>query len=346
MIDNTTYITIDKHNQNMRVDIALSQTTEFSRSMIQKLIYAQNIKCDGMLVAKANFVTQVGQQYEITQMPANIEHILPEKGELEILFEDEHIIVLNKQAELITHPGAGNPNGTLINRLAYYVEQKKEALSDYNGAQRLGVVHRLDKGVSGCIILAKTNAAHVDLSKQFQERVIQKEYVAICYGKMAQNVEPGCEYNGLMEDYIGRATHDRKKMMCYKTIDDKTAFEKIEEDDCALPTSHKHATMNYKILECFYLDSKHGFISLVQCMPHTGRMHQIRVQLASRKLPIIGDKLYGNKQNAAVCSLLGERIALHARAIRFRHPITMQEMYIETAAPGEFQKIIAHVQGQ
>lgn len=333
-------IIINEELEEKRVDIALSLATELSRSMIQKLIYANNVKCNGELVLKPNFITKIDQNYEIIELASNIDSIVEEKGEIEILFEDEHIIVINKQAGIVVHPGAGNWNGTMINHLSYYLSQSKESLSDYNmkdyeGNLRLGVVHRLDKDVSGCIVMAKTNQAHMALGLQFQERVIKKEYIALCYGKCAQNVKSGQEWEGLAEDYIGRSTFDRKKMMCVPQM-----HAKDKENLPVNKYSGKYSTMHYKIQACKYIDPKTGFISRVQCFPETGRMHQIRLQLAQRKLPIIGDTLYGNKQNKTLTDILGPRIALHAHAISFVHPITNKDMNIVAPVPESFDAIM------
>ena len=186
---------------NDRIDIALSKVTEFSRSMIQKLIYAGKIlNKNGEAVLKSNHMVEINSTYFITPFEANIKHIVPQKGNLEILFEDNDLIVLNKKAELITHPGAGNYENTLINYLAHHC-----TLSNINGPEKLGVVHRLDKGVSGCIIFAKNNKSHINLSEQFQNRTIEKKYTAICNGKQL-------EVETLAQDYISRSKFHRKKM--------------------------------------------------------------------------------------------------------------------------------------
>lgn len=338
-------IRISEELANQRIDIALSKASEYSRSMIQKLIHANKIKCDDVFVQKANQITALGQIYYIEKPEENIEHISKEKGELEILFEDDDIVILNKSAHSIVHPGAGHASGTLMNHLAYYVEVAGQTLSDYNGPERIGVVHRLDKGVSGCIIFAKNNISHMKLNEQFQNRSVQKEYIALCYGN---NIIPKKQdkifaNSGTLEDYIARGTHDRKKMVCtkYEQFSHNVSPEEI-------PNIGKHATMDFKIEESIYSKKNLGFISKIKCMPHTGRMHQIRVQLSSRKMPIIGDKLYGNifgniidnKENKELCEILGNRIALHAAAIKFIHPTTNQELYIQSAVPEVFEKML------
>ena len=337
-----TTIVINEETENKRIDIALSSISAFSRSMIQKLIYENKIKKNGEFVKKPNEITKIEDIFEIEEPSTNIDYIAPEEptnNELKILFEDEYIIVLNKPAHLIVHPGAGNPKGTLINYLAYHCQ-----LSDINGAERLGVVHRLDKGVSGCIILAKSNEAHVNLSAQFQNREVQKEYIAICYGNYFANTgskEASENTAGIMEDHMGRSTTNRKKMETKsqeKYIGRK--FNNHLYDVDIESTKGKHAVMAYHIQKCIYLNETDGFITQIQCFPKTGRMHQIRVQLSSRRLPIIGDTTYGTKQNARFTEILGERIALHAKSIQFLHPITKETLKFESELPKEFATII------
>lgn len=328
--DEPIIVVIDEANAKKRIDVALSALTPFSRSMIQKLIYAQNIKLNNEPIAKANFVTEIGHEYQIMPPKTNALTIEPEEGELSILYEDDHIIVINKAADAIVHPGAGNYSGTMVNFLAHYSK-----LSDCGGMERLGVVHRLDKGVSGVIIFAKTNEAHIALATQFQQRTIKKEYLALCYGKIS-------EQNGLLEDYIARSPHHRKKMACMQHDFIGKHNKQYDEDD--EPSSGKHSVMEYFVQNCFYVDADIGFISQIQCFPHTGRMHQIRLQLSSRRLPIIGDTLYGKRQHKGLVGILGDRIALHARRLTFTHPISGQAMEIEAPVPEEFVKTMTSLQ--
>ncbi len=308
---NTTTILIEESYENQRIDICLSNLTDFSRSMIQKLIYDEKIKINNEIALKANYKVKTGDLIEITNPEYNKLTLEKNEGDIDILYEDDAIIVLNKAAHLITHPGAGNANNTLANFLANYCD-----LSNLNGPEKLGVVHRLDKGVSGCIIFAKTNEAHLNLNEQFQNRLIKKIYYALSYNKNE-------ELKGSITSYISRSSFNRKKM----------ASSKDE-------TSGKYSFMEYEIEDCFYLNPKDGFISFIKCTPQTGRMHQIRLQLSSIKLPIIGDELYGNKQNKEILNILGNRIALHASSITFLHPLNNKEITIEAPIPEEFLNII------
>lgn len=274
------FIKIPQDNNNKRIDIALAKLSEFSRSMIQKLIYKQHILKENIVIFKPNHIVQTGEIYQIIPPTNIINEITPEPYNLDILFEDENLIIINKPAELIVHPGAGNPNNTLINKLAYHCQ-----LSNINDPTRLGTVHRLDKGVSGCIIFAKNNKTHLFLNEQFAQRTIKKKYIAICQGVL----HPTSQY---LEHYITRNKIHRQKMQAH-------------------PSIGKLAQMNIKLLKT------NGEISLIECNPITGRTHQIRVQLSSISMPILGDKLYNNKQNNGFPY---QRIALHAYEIILKLP--------------------------
>lgn len=299
-------IKITKEYSNKRIDIALSEASEFSRSMIQKIIHKGNLLCNEEIVNKPNKTTHEGQIYKITPIQSSFIEIMPEKYDLDILYEDNELIVINKPAHLIVHPGAGNFDNTLINKLAYHCQ-----LSDINGPEKLGTVHRLDKGVSGCIIFAKNNFAHIHLNNQFATRITKKKYVAISHGK----INP---LEIFAEDFIARSKTDRKKMSVQNT--------------------GKLAQMNFKITKIIQKDK--NIYSLIECEPITGRMHQIRVQLSHRNLPILNDKTYGKKENSGIQTLLNNRIALHAKSIEFRHPKSNEILKIESKIPEEFSIIM------
>lgn len=351
--DTAQFVLIDEENNKKRIDVALSNLSQFSRSMIQKMIHARQISLEGAekkVIEKPNHIVEQDQVYSLIQLQTNIHRIEPEQGNIDILFEDEHIIVLNKSAELVVHPGAGNYSGTLINHLAHY----SSSLSDCSGPERLGVVHRLDKGVSGCIIFAKTNESHISLNEQFQARTIKKEYMALSYGKWrnasndtsdqdsrlpSRNASDDirdsrssiqCNNYIRMEDYMNRDTQHRKRMMII---------------DSPIPTG-KLAIMDSELAECLYVDEKFGFVSRVRCFPLTGRMHQIRLQLASRRLPIIGDALYGKKQHKEIMEILGPRIALHASDITFQHPITKETINISCTLPKEIKAVLNYLRNK
>ena len=296
-------IIIDENNANCRVDVALSNLTSFSRSMIQKMINGNKIILNDTQVLKSNQKTILDEEYILEEFESNLNYIKKEEGELNILYEDEYLIVLNKQAQLVVHPGAGNYSGTLVNYLSNYC-----ALSTYRETDKLGVVHRLDKGVSGCIIFAKTNEAHVKLNEQFQNRTITKIYHAICYSK------PN-DINFTCDNMINRSTNNRQKM-------------------CVSDNGGKQSITHFQLLKTLFVQEKNTFISKIKCTPITGRTHQIRVHLASCGLPIIGDTLYSNKN-----TYKSDRIFLHASYLKFNHPITNQEIEINCEAPKEFDEL-------
>lgn len=300
MTKNEFKITITEDQNNKRIDIALSHLTTFSRSMIQKLIYQNNISMENDFIKKPNHIVAYNQIYTIIPPKNNIiEKITPEKYELDILYEDDYLIVLNKPAELIVHPGIGNPSNTLINKLLYHCK-----LSNIDET-RLGTVHRLDKGVSGCIIFAKDNNTHVFLNEQFAKRRVNKQYIAICHGIL----HPIEQY---LENYITRDNVYRKKMQIHIS-------------------KGKIAQMNIRLLK-----TKNN-ISMIECNPITGRTHQIRIQLANIKLPILGDKLYGFQQETSrIQELFKNRIALHSNSIECKHP-NGKILKITSTLPKEFE---------
>lgn len=298
--------------ENLRIDVALSKISAHSRSMIQKLIYDNRIILNGEFVKKANLIVKLGEIYEINEFESNVMKFVKEKGELDIIYEDEFLIVINKKAGIVIHPGANNYSNTLMNHLAYHAAE----LSDLNGEERLGVVHRLDKHVSGCVIFAKNNQTHAALGEQFENRTIKKKYIAICYNKISES-----EF--ICENYIGRGRFDRQKMCIYK---EGESFGKYSYMECSLK-------------KVWYLGELDGFISLINCFPKTGRMHQIRVQLANKKLPIINDSLYGKKEIAYIQTFFKDRIALHASEITFFHPNLQKEICLKAEDPKEFSEL-------
>ncbi|WP_342262177.1 RluA family pseudouridine synthase [Alphaproteobacteria bacterium endosymbiont of Tiliacea citrago] len=302
-LKNKMKIIINEENNGKRVDLALSELSDFSRSMIQKIIINKKLLCNEEIVLKANKTTKTGEEYFLEPIESNFTKITPEKYDLEILFEDQYLIIVNKPAELIIHPGAGNFNNTLVNKLAYHC-----SLSDINGPEKLGTVHRLDKGVSGCIIFAKDNITHANINDQFASRTIKKTYYAISHG--TTNSE-----KHYLENYISRSKINRKKM----AISEKEG---------------KLAQMYFKIKKTIQHNDKN--LSLIECNPITGRMHQIRLQLSKFKLPIVNDCLYGIKECPSMKTLFYKRMGLHAKNITLMHPKTKIEMKIESPFPKEF----------
>jgi len=265
-----------------------------SRSRLQTLIKEGHIRLDGAAV-KPGEKLRAGQRISVHEPePVPMEGTLPEEIPLEILFEDDDLIVLNKAPDIVVHPAAGNPRGTLVNALLHHCP----ALSGIGGERRPGIVHRLDKETSGCMVIAKNDAAHQGLSQQFAARTVSKIYLALAQGIFAKK-------SGVVKTAIGRHPVHRKKM--------------------AVVVAHRgrEAVTEYRVLKEF---SGH---SLVECTLHTGRTHQIRVHLKHLGHPLLGDAVYGKKAGYP-------RQMLHAWKLGFRHPRTGEALNFEAALPAGF----------
>jgi len=232
---------------------------------------------------------------------------------LDIVFEDDQLIVLNKPAGMVVHPAAGNPDGTLVNALLFHCG---DALTGIGGVHRPGIVHRLDKDTSGLMVVAKTQAAHDGLMAQFADRRIARRYLALVAGLPKPS-------SGTIDAPIGRSRHDRKKM-------------------AVLVNSGRAATTHYKTRAAFGL-----WASEVECQLETGRTHQIRVHMAHAGCPVIGDPVYGRvsrhmgkapAQVKAACSAF-ERQALHAYNLRFEHPVSGEELSFNADAPSDYAQL-------
>ena len=304
---------IFNESDEIRLDKFLKHTiSDVSRSKIQKLIKIGAIKVDGFVV-KPSFVLKSSQiiTYDKSMhVISDTIRVEPEKMKLDIIHEDKQIVVVNKPAGLVVHPGIGNKSGTLLNGLQYY----QEKLSQIDSA-RPGVIHRLDKETSGVIIFAKTDEAHYFISNQFAERKVKKKYLSLVFGNVT------C--NGEVE---GKIMRDPKNRLAFKMDISKG----------------KHSMSEYEICEEFNLP-----ITFLNVFPSTGRTHQIRVHLASKGFPIINDTLYGggkNKMKSYNEKFIPDfkkifnnikRIALHASEIEFCHPDNKQIVKYEAPIPDD-----------
>ena len=277
-----------------------------SRSRIKKLIEGKNIKIDGVEVKDPSFKIKNSEVITIQFPPADNPIPLPEKIDLEILYEDQYIIILNKQAGIVVHPAPGSPNGTLVNALLYHCGKSLEGIG---GVKRPGIVHRLDKNTSGVMVVAKTETAHVNLCETFSNHDLDRRYNAIVWGHPT-NI-------GIIEKPIGRSSFNRKKM--------------------AVSPRGKMAITKWKVLDVYA-----PVASLIECKLETGKTHQIRVHLSDMGHSIIGDDLYGKSlsENRYRNSFYKEKVqrmksfnrqALHATKLSFNHPITGK--YIEFISP-------------
>lgn len=281
-----------------RIDSFLSGKTDFTRTRIQQLIKDRNITVNGK-PTKSSYKIEENDEIAIEVPEVETTEIKPENIKIDIVYEDSDIAVINKQAGLVVHPAHGHYSGTLVNALLYHIKD----LSGINGEIRPGIVHRLDKDTSGLIVIAKNDKVHTALTEMFQEKKIRKTYLAILKGKLNKS-------EGKIVTQIGRDKNDRKKMTVI--------------DDAA---KGKNAITNYRVI------SQNNLFTLVKVNIETGRTHQIRVHMRYLGYPILGDSVYGRKDNE-------KRQMLHAYKLEFIHPITGHPMEFTGEIPKDFQKAL------
>lgn len=305
-----------------RLDHLLSeQLPQHSRAFLQRLVEQGCVKIpDLRRDVKASMKVPSGAKVRCIIPPPRPTDLSPREIPLEILFEDEHLAVVNKPAGLTVHPAPSQVGDTLVNALLYWLN----SLSGIGGEERPGIVHRLDKETSGVLVVAKNDFAHRALAHQFKERTVRKSYLAISRG------EPK-EWEGRIDYALGRSyTHSKKQMIRV----DGTGRESMTA---------------FRVLECF-----RGYV-LIELYPKTGRTHQIRVHLASQQMPVAADKLYGREKRIFLSDLQGttrepgeepivNRHALHAASLSFVHPLTREEMTYATPLPNDMHQLLKAVQ--
>ncbi|MDW8343866.1 MAG: RluA family pseudouridine synthase [Verrucomicrobiae bacterium] len=280
-----------------RLDVFLhARQPHRSRSFFQKLIAAGQVRVNDK-PARASYRVRTGDRITVSVPPPAPAAVCAEATALNVLYEDEHVLVLNKPAGVVVHPGAGRSTGTLVNALLHHCRGQ---LSGIGGVERPGIVHRLDKGTSGCLVVAKTDAAHQALVTQFKSREVLKVYRAVCWGTIRPPV-------GRIETLIGRDPHHRKKMS-------------------TRVVRGRHAVTEYRVLR------QHAETALVELTLHTGRTHQIRVHMAHIGHPVVGDPLYGRRAANVVA-----RPLLHAYRLRFVHPVSGEVLEFTAPLPPEFE---------
>jgi 23S rRNA pseudouridine1911/1915/1917 synthase len=313
-------------SEGTRLDLFLaSACSDLSRSRIQKLIAEGAVTLDGV-PAKRSHVVRAGGRVEVDVPEPRAAAIEPEEIPLSILYEDEHLLAIDKPSGLVVHPSPGHDSGTLVNALLHHVRD----LSGIGGELRPGIVHRLDRDTSGVLLVAKSDRAHASLSRQMKKRALKKEYLAVVAGVPKVR-------KGEVALAIGRDPRDRKKMRAFRT------------SDAATPAGAREARTLYAI-EREWPDLG---VTLLRCRLVTGRTHQIRVHLAATGLPIVGDRIYGRPRydrvkDAALRRTLTEfpRQALHAERIGFRHPASNEEMEIVAPVPEDLQRLLASLDGR
>ena len=305
--------------KKIRLDKFLTENLKnLSRSQIKKIIVSKNIKINKKQIIASSKKIKENDLIEVNMPEIKTNYIKPKKINLDIIYEDEDIIVINKNSGLIVHPGAGNKDETLVNGLLYLY---KNNLSNLNGEFRPGIVHRIDKDTSGIIVVAKNNHAHALLSEQFSKHTISRKYVALVWGV----IRP---LNGKISTLISRSKKNRQLM----SVSDRLG---------------KKAVTNYKTIKTF--SSKEiPKISLVECILETGRTHQIRVHLEYKGNPLVGDKKYGKKKtkfkkiNKKFNEILSSfsRQALHAKSLGFIHPTKKKFVNFDSRLPNDFKKML------
>jgi 23S rRNA pseudouridine1911/1915/1917 synthase len=273
--------------------------TNISRSKIKSLIEKGFITVN-KLKKDPDYKLELNDKISINQKSEESSKLLGEDIKLNIVYEDEDILIINKPAGLVVHPGAGNKSGTLVNALIHYCGNSLSTIGDNS---RPGIVHRIDKDTSGLLVVAKNDAAHLNLAKQFEEHTINRKYIALCWGKLKPTA-------GKLVSLISRSNKNRIKMMSSKI-------------------KGKEAITNYKTIETYFDKKGDIYASLVECKLETGRTHQIRVHLTEKGNSIIGDKVYGKTPMLKYRNLkpsIQELIkglpgqALHAYFLGFKHP--------------------------
>ena len=283
-----------------RLDAFLAGKMEKTRSSVQKLIEEENVRLNGASVAK-NARLREGDRVEATEPPPEVPDVKPQNIPLDIVYEDQDLLVVNKPKGMVVHPAAGNPDGTLVNALLFHCG---DSLSGINGVIRPGIVHRIDKDTSGLLIVAKNDRAHQSLAEQIAVHSFTRIYNAVVYGIVK-------EEEGTVSAPIGRHPTDRKRM-------------------AVLSSGGREAVTHYRVLERFP-----GF-TLVECRLETGRTHQIRVHMAHIGHPVAGDPVYGPKK--CITELQGQ--CLHARVIGFIHPATGEYLEFDSGLPPYFERFL------
>ena len=298
---------VEPEYNGQRIDKFLSETLpEYSRSFIQKVVKDGGVLVDEKCV-KSNYKLSAGQILKLN-VPELVEpDIIPEDIALDILYEDDDIIVVNKPKGMVVHPAAGHYTGTLVNALMYHC---RDNLSGINGVTRPGIVHRIDMNTTGVLVACKNDAAHVFLSEQLAVHSITRKYNAIVHNSFKDN-------SGTVDAPIGRHHIDRKKM----AIDYKNG---------------RNAVTHYSVI------SNYGKYAHIECQLETGRTHQIRVHMSSIGHPLLGDDVYGSGKSPY--RLEGQ--TLHARVLGFVHPSTGKYMEFEAPLPDYFKEIIVDLENK
>ena len=313
-------VVVDKGQEMMRVDKYLfDRLTNSSRNRIQKAADAGFVMANGKAVKSSYKVKPMDVITVMMDRPRYENEVIPEDIPLDIVYEDKYLMVVNKPAGLVVHPGHGNYHGTLVNAIAWHMKDNP----DYDANDpHVGLVHRIDKNTSGLLVIAKDEQTHARLAKQFFDHTIQRRYVALVWGNFDED-------EGTITGNIGRSPKDRQKMFVFADGSDG-----------------KHAVTHWKVLK------RYGYVTLVECRLETGRTHQIRVHMAWIGHPLFNDERYGGdrilkgttfakyRQFIENCFAVMPRHALHARLLGFEHPATHENVLFESPLPADFQSLL------
>ena len=318
-------IVVDKGQSPMRVDKFLCERmSDRSRSRIQAAADAGNVLVGDKPVKSSYKVKPLDRISVVLPYPMRVLEIIPEDIPIDIVYEDDDVIVVNKRAGMVVHPGFGNYTGTLVNALTWHL---RDLPLFRDGDMRAGLVHRIDKNTSGLLVVAKSEGSHAYLAKQFFDHTIERRYIALVWGNMEAD-------EGTVTGNIARSVKDRLKMAVY--------------DD---PAIGKHAVTHYRVLKRF------GYVTLIECRLETGRTHQIRVHMEHIGHPLINDERYGGdvilrgttfakyKQFIDNCFDMLPRQALHAKTLGFVHPRTRELMRFDSELPDDMASVIAKWEG-
>lgn len=312
-------IVVDKGQSLLRLDKFLMHRIEnASRNRIQNAIEAGSVLVNGKEAKSSYKVKPLDEISVVLPHPPRDTEVYPENIPLNIIYEDDHLLIVNKEAGMVVHPGYNNYTGTLVNALVYHFSQLPQ-LPGNDG--RPGLVHRIDKDTSGLLVIAKNEWAMTFLAKQFYEHSITRKYIALVWGNLAED--------GTVTGYIGRSLRDRKVMAMY--------------DD---PEMGKWSVTHYKVLE------RYKYVTLIECQLETGRTHQIRAHMKAIGHPLFNDAVYGGdqilkgtvfskyKQFVENCFELLPRQALHAKSLGFVHPVTKERLHFESDLPSDFAQCL------
>ena len=308
-VETRTEIVVSPGESTKRLDHFLANRDPyFSRTALQRLIQDGHITVDGQFIKPSHKIKPGDRIVLVVPRPEPID-IEPEAIPIEVLYEDDSLLVVNKPAGLVVHPAPGHWTGTLVNALLHHMMTSEGRLSNIGGKERPGLVHRLDKDTTGVLVVAKDDHAHRFLAAQFKRHSITRVYEAVVWGKPKTN-------QGRIELAIGRDTKDRKKFS-------------------SRTTRPKESLTMFKVTERFEKCASH-----LELVPGTGRTHQLRVHLNSLGCPILGDMTYGGRKVMNVEGVVVPRVMLHAKVLGFIHPVTEKELLLKAPMPEDIVEVM------